>query len=125
MTSKKRSGFETRVSGALEGSGFLYEPFKVPYVTSGTYTPDWAMGDVLVEAKGWFRPGDIKKYKAINDSIVAQGLYELVFLLQYPNKPVRKGAQLTMAGWCNKHKISWFSDPDTLVSYVVQNQGGG
>ena len=121
----KRSGYEECMAPTLEASGFTYEPFKVPYVTSGTYTPDWAMGDVLVEAKGWFRPGDIKKYKSINDSIVAQGLYELVFLLQYPLKPVRKGAQLTMCGWCNKHKIRWFSDPETLVSYVVDNQGGG
>lgn len=122
---KKRSGFEDRVSVVLEDSGFEYEPLKLSYFTTSTYTPDWAMGNVLVEAKGWFRPGDTKKYKRINDSIVDCGLYELVFLLQYPDKPVRKGAKLTMSGWCNKHKIRWFSDPETLVSYVVQNQGGG
>ena len=69
-----------------------------------------------MEAKGWFRPGDRQKYKAIRDSLGED--FELVFLLQYPEKKVSKGAQLTMAGWCNKEKLQWFADPQLLSDYV-------
>ena len=113
---KKRSGFEQRMAEVLEGDGFLYEPFSVPYVSHHKYTPDFTLANVLVEAKGWFRPGDRQKYKAIRDSLGED--FELVFLLQYPDKKVSKGAQLTMAGWCNKERLQWFADPQLLSDYV-------
>jgi hypothetical protein len=105
----------------LEPFGFDYEPYKVPYWTPANYCPDWALESVLVEAKGWFRPGDQKKYKAVRDSLPDS--LELVFLLQAPNKKVRKGAQLTMSGWCTKEGLRWFSDPEELAKYVWTKEG--
>lgn len=118
MSSKRkyRSTFEERNGEVLEAEGFCYEPYKIPYFTKHNYTPDFVYLGVLVECKGYFRPGDQKKYKAIRDSLGADK--ELVFLLQYPDKKVRKGAKLTMAGWCEKEGIVWFDDPEDLVDYA-------
>jgi hypothetical protein len=45
---------------------------------------------------------------------------ELVFILQYPNKKVRKGSKLTMSQWCDKEKIKWFSR-DNIHELLVYN----
>ena len=114
---KKRSGFEERMGEVLERDGFLYEPYSIPYTISHKYTPDFTLGNVLVECKGWFRPGDRQKYKAIRDSLSED--MEFIFLLQSPLKKLSKGAELTMAGWCNKENLNWFSCPEALVDYVM------
>jgi hypothetical protein len=114
---KKRSGFEERMGAVLEPAGFSYEPHALTYTVTKRYTPDFVLGDTLVEAKGWFRPGDRQKYKAVVKTLLFQ---ELVFLLQYPNKKVQKGAKLTMAGWCNKEGIRWFEDPEAVVTYAKE-----
>ena len=121
MTSKRkyRSLFEQDMGQVLEAEGFEYEPYKIPYWTPGNYTPDFVLGDILVEAKGYFRPGDTKKYKAIRDALKEEGgSRELVFLLQYPGKRVRKGTKLTMSDWCEKENIEWFDIPEDVVDYA-------
>lgn len=119
MSSKRayRSNFEEALGEVLVPAGFLYEPYKIPYWTPGNYTPDFVLGDILVEAKGYFRAGDQKKYLAIKESL--EGSQQLVFLLQSPNKRVRKGAKLTMSGWCDKHGIPWFATPEEVINYAL------
>lgn len=126
MSSKRkyRSKFEEGIGAVLEPEGAKYEPYKIPYWIPFNYTPDFVLNgvglEILVECKGWFRPGDLKKYRAIRDDMPA--FHELVFLLQRPNKKVRKGAQLTMAGWCEKEGIRWFSTPEEVLDYVHDNR---
>ena len=118
MTSRRayRSSFEEYVGDTLVPAGFSYEPYKLTYWMPGNYTPDFVLGDILVECKGWFRPGDQKKYLAIRDAL--EGSQELVFLLQYPNKRVRKGAKMTMGDWCDKNDIPWFATPEEVAEYA-------
>ena len=121
QTGKYRSRFEADMGAVLEPAGGLYEPFKVRYTQSYNYTPDWVFTkeddkEILVEAKGWFRPGDRAKYKAIRDAL--DDHQELVFLLMHPAKKVSKGAQLTMSGWCNKNDIRWFACAEGVTKYV-------
>jgi hypothetical protein len=120
---KKRSGFEEKVGEILEPAGFLYEPFSIPYYSEHKYTPDFTIGDLMVETKGWFRPGDRQKYQAIAKAARDYDS-ELVFLLQSPLKKVAKGAQLTMSGWCNKHDIKWFTldSIDKLIEYALAEE---
>lgn len=120
MSSKRkyRSGFEEKIGGPLEAAGFSYEPYKITYWMPGNYTPDFVYEWVAVEAKGWFRPGDQKKYLQIRDAIMTDHGQELVFLLQHPNKKVRKGAKMTMADWCDKHEIAWFATPEEVIAYA-------
>jgi hypothetical protein len=119
---KYRSRFENRCGDLLEPEGFEYEPFRIPYEVKHRYTPDFVFtkGDehpeILVEAKGYFRPGDTQKYKAIKKCLNSN--QELLFLLQSPTKQVRSGAKLTMAGWCNKEGIRWFCNTSDVIRYV-------
>lgn len=113
----KRSKFEVRCAEVLEPAGFEYEVTKVDYVVHRTYTPDFTLGNVLVECKGWFRPGDRQKYKAIRDCLNDDE--ELVFLLQSPRKIIQKGGKLTMSGWCTKEGLRWFGSPEEVCEYVL------
>ena len=101
---KYRSGLEEKAAKILKD--WKYEPFTLPYTTHRNYKPDFVKGNVLIEAKGFFRAGDTAKYKAIRDS---QPEYLLVFLFSDPHKKIRKGAKMTLAQWCEKEGFDWYT----------------
>lgn len=115
-----RSKLEAMVASIL-GPKWLYEPFKIHYKTKHTYTPDFVyetpVGRILVEVKGYFRPGDTQKYKSIRDSLGGTDDH-LVFFLSSPFKKVRKGAMLNMSQWCDKEGFPWFVDGIDLKEYA-------
>jgi len=117
-----RSKFEENVSKVLKG--FEYEPFTIPYVIHRNYRPDFvhAASGTVVECKGFFREGDTKKYISVRDSL-PKG-QRLVFVLMHPNKKIRKGARMTMAEWCDKEGIMWYTI-DTVQELIsdVSNNG--
>jgi hypothetical protein len=104
---KYRSTFEGMVHMAL-GDDWEFEPLQMEYTVPRKYTPDFVKGKIYVETKGYFREGDTQKYRAINDQCTVDG-NTLVFVLMNPDKKVRRGANLSMAGWCEKNNIPWFS----------------
>lgn len=114
--SKYRSTLEERIGAVLEPEGFLYEPHSIPYQVTHQYTPDFVLGALMVEVKGWFRPGDTQKYRAIHEGT---NFHELVFVLQSPNKKVRKHTKITMGEWCDKYGIFWCTEGtlDELIKY--------
>ena len=121
MTFNYRSKLEEMVA-ALLGTKWQYEPFRIPYTIDHTYTPDFVYelsggAEILVEVKGFFRPGDTQKYKAIAAECKITGR-ELVFFLSSPFKKVRKGGQINMAQWCDKEGIKWFVDGVDLREYA-------
>ena len=121
-----RSKLEQMVATLL-GPEWLYEPFRVPYTTQHNYTPDFVHTidgyyEILVEVKGYFRPGDRQKYKAIRDNL--DDSRELVFFLSSPFKKVSKGAMLTMAQWCDKEGLKWFIDGEDLKEYAEEVKNG-
>ena len=107
---KFRSKLEAKVAPLL-GANWEYEKTRVKYQVAHTYTPDFTKGNLVVEVKGFFRPGDQRKYLAINKELAEKGK-SLVFIFSNPNKPVRKGAKLTHGGWCDKHIIPFYSVAD-------------
>jgi hypothetical protein len=117
-----RSKFEENVAKVLRG--FEYEPITVPYVIHRNYRPDFvhAATGTVVECKGFFREGDTKKYTSVRDSL-PKG-QKLVFVLMHPNKKIRRGAKMTMAEWCDKEGITWYTI-DTLQELInnVSNNG--
>jgi len=123
---KYKSKLESLV-GSLLGPTWLYEPFKVHYVTYRNYSPDFVyqvtgVHQILVEVKGFFRVGDTQKYKAIKASLDREDMREgprreLVFFLQSPKTKVRKGGKLTMAQWCDKEGFPWFASVADLLDY--------
>lgn len=117
-----RSKFEENVAKVLRG--FEYEPITIPYVVHRNYRPDFvhAATGTVVECKGFFREGDTKKYTSVRDSL-PKG-QQLVFVLMHPNKKIRRGAKMTMAEWCDKEGIMWYTI-DTLQELInnVSNNG--
>ena len=117
-----RSKFEENVAKVLRG--FEYEPITIPYVINRNYRPDFvhAATGTVVECKGFFREGDTKKYTSVRDSL-PKG-QQLVFVLMHPNKKIRRGAKMTMAEWCDKEGIVWYTI-DTLQELIsdVSNNG--
>ena len=107
MTAKTkfRSGLEKSFSEATQG--FLYEPFRLPYIVKRKYVPDFicARTGAMIETKGYFRVGDTQKYKAIRDCIDRP----LIFVFSNPRTKVRKGSKTTLGDWCDKEGFAHFS----------------
>jgi hypothetical protein len=118
---KHRSTLEQRVGAILEPAGFDYEAYNLPYQIEHKYTPDFSVGDLMVEVKGWLRPGDRQKYKAIRDSLTDMNL-QFVFVLQSPHKKVQKGAKSSISQWCEKEGIPWFAEDDleSLINFALE-----
>jgi hypothetical protein len=102
-----RSKLEGKVA-LLLGEDWDYEAHRVPYIISRKYVTDFSKDRLVLEVKGFFRPGDQAKYLAVRDAIEAERK-ELIFVFANPNKPVRKGAKLTHGKWCEKHDIRYCS----------------
>lgn len=117
MKRKYRSKLEAEVAKKIPE--FEYESVRMEYWQLKTYTPDFIKGKTYVEVKGFFRPGDQAKYIAIKEQCEEYGI-EFVFLFADPNKKVRKNAKMTMAQWCDKYGIPWFSlkDIKKLKEYI-------
>tara|TARA_R100001443_G_scaffold115543_2_gene133546 strand:+ start:4836 stop:5201 length:366 start_codon:yes stop_codon:yes gene_type:complete len=118
---KYRNKFE-ETAGVLLKDLCKYESEKIPYVIHKNYIPDFVGRNnknrinILVEAKGYFRVGDTQKYKSIRDSLPKKT--QLVFLLYNPNKKLRKGSRMTMAKWCEKENIKWYTLEDIRNAFT-------
>jgi len=122
-TKPYRNKFEAHAAEVL-GDLCTYESKKVPYVTHRNYIPDFIGPhtisgiEILVEAKGYFRVGDIQKYKAIRDCLNTHK-QELVFLLYNPTKRVRKGGKLNMKQWCEKEGFRNYTLGDITDAFTT------
>ena len=117
--SKYRSSFEEDVAQVLQPHSFTYEPGQWQYKIPRKYTPDFVyegqLRTTLIECKGYFRVGDTQKYKAIRDCLGPDE--QLVFVLMKPDQKVSKQAKLTMAQWCDKEGLMWYTI-DTLEELI-------
>lgn len=64
-----RSGFEEDVAKLLKRNkiSFKYETMHLDYVVSRTYTPDFIIGDIIVETKGRFTSADRTKMLKVKE----------------------------------------------------------
>ena len=105
---KYRSKLEKECHQLLGQNEWEYEPHKVAYTMRKNYMPDFVRDDYYIEVKGFFRPGDTAKYKAIAEQLRFEGK-DYIFLMPKPDSKVRKGGKITYREWCAKHKIKIFS----------------
>lgn len=120
-TKPYRNKFEKSTAEVLKGL-CEYEPEKIPYTVFRNYVPDFVGKDktgkkILVEAKGFFRVGDVQKYKAIRDSLINFNC-ELIFVLYSPKKKLRKGSKMNMSEWCTKEGFRWFTVEDVVNAFT-------
>ena len=76
-TKPYRNKFEKSTAEVLKGL-CEYEPEKIPYTVFRNYVPDFVGKDktgkkVLVEAKGFFRVGDVQKYMNMSEWCTKEG----------------------------------------------------
>jgi predicted nuclease of restriction endonuclease-like RecB superfamily len=99
---KVRNKFEKEVDAQLRRSKvpYKYEAEKIPYILNGIYIPDFilrtSLGKVYIECKGYFRPEDKKKLKAVKRQHPEIDLR----LLFYSYKP-------QYIKWCIKHGFKY------------------
>lgn len=101
-----RSGFERTLAADLKKRkvAFEYETLKVPYVIKHTYNPDFMLDNgVIIEAKGYFRPGDVAKMRAVK----AQNPdLDIRFVFMNAHKKIT-GQRQTHAEWATRHGFPW------------------
>lgn len=105
-----RSQLEQQVEEALISQGYSpqYETEKFGYVLHRKYTPDFKVGNVYVEVKGWWPPAERTKFLAV---IMNNPGLPIFVALQRPHLTLSKQSKTTYAQWCTKHGIAWCPVP--------------
>jgi hypothetical protein len=105
-----RSGVEEEVELALREQGLSpeYESEKLPYVLHKKYTPDFKIGDVYIEVKGWWPSAERTKFLAV---VMHNPRLRIFVALQRPNTRLSKASRTTYAQWCEKYGIAWCPIP--------------
>ena len=101
-----RSNFEklTALSLQREGVNFSYESIKIPYYRKQTYTPDFVINDIIIEAKGYFKSVDRTKHKLIKEQ--NPGL-DIRFFFLNAHVKLSKRSKTTYAQWCDRNGFLW------------------
>ena len=98
-----RSGLEKSIGEQLASLNvsFDYECERIPYITKGhTYTPDFKIGNLYIETKGYFLPKDRTKHLLLKEQYPEM---DLRFVFTNPDQKLYKGAKTTYGEWCKKH----------------------
>ena len=102
-----RSGLEKSIGEQLASLNvsFDYECERIPYITKGhTYTPDFKIGNIYIETKGYFLPKDRTKHLLLKQQYPDM---DLRFVFTNPMQLLYKGAKTTYGDWCIKHGFSF------------------
>lgn len=100
-TGKYRSRLEARVALQLRGYPFLYEQELLPYEC--VYIPDWTLGPIIIEAKGYLDDRDRAKLIKV---AAAHPERDLRMLFENARRRV-KGTKLSYGDWSAKHGFKW------------------
>lgn len=103
------SQFEDRTAASLEARGVIFESQPKPafvYTLSKRYTADFRIGDLYIETKGWFRPEDRTKMKAVKKAYP-----DLDIRIVFQNANSRLNSKLprsqTNAQWAERNGFPW------------------
>jgi hypothetical protein len=102
-----RSGFEAGVAHDLHRReiGFEYEAHKFLYEIPAIYVVDFSIGDMHIEAKGYFSPADRRKLLEVKR---AHPDLDLRLLFQRANTRLSKARRsMTYGQWATRHGFPW------------------
>ena len=123
-----RSVFELKVNTWMkeEGINAPYEPCKLEYTVPSSnhkYTPDWKVGNIVYEGKGYFAASDRKKMLHIIES---NPDLTIRMLFQNAQAKINKRSKTSYANWCDKFEIEWcdFRDKEKLLSWLKEKKRG-
>lgn len=109
-TDRYRSRIEGVVAIQLAqyGFDFEYESGKFHYMIPKKYTPDFKVGDVYIEVKGWWPPEERRKLLYVTQKYPDLKLF---VSLQTPDRKITKASPTSYAMWCQTHGIAWCPAP--------------
>ena len=101
-----RSSLEKQVAALLDELkvDYSYEPEWLPYVIEHRYIPDFKIGDIYLETKGWFKPTDRRKMLAVKK---ANPDLDIRLVFQAPHNKISKRSKTTYAKWDEKNGFPW------------------
>lgn len=129
---KSRSGLEDRIIKHINqntnqlkkvGVEVDYECEKIKYtqVLNRTYNPDFTLytndgEEIHFEAKGYWRPADRQKHKAIK---LCNNDLNIVFIFENPKNKISKKSKTTYADYCDKNGYKWVSEKEfNILDYM-------
>ncbi len=101
-----RSHLEEQVADLLDQMkvSYQYESEKLPYLIEANYIPDFKVGDIYLEAKGYFPPDQRRKMKAVKK---AHPYLDIRIIFQSPNNKISKRSKTSYAKWAEKNGFPW------------------
>ena len=101
-----RSGLEIQVAELLEQMNipYTYESDKVDYVIEARYIPDFKVGDLYLETKGYFKAADRRKMLAVKR---CNPDLDIRLVFQAPFNKISKRSKTTYAMWAERHGFPW------------------
>jgi len=102
-----RSRLEERLAQWFELNEipFEYETLLLKYQYTASYKPDFILSNgVILEAKGYLKPGDRRKMLAVRD---CNPDHDIRMVFQAPNNRLNKDSTTTYSAWAEKHGLPW------------------
>ena len=101
-----RSHLEEQVADLLDEMKieYQYESEKIPYMIEANYIPDFKVGDIYFETKGYFPPDQRRKMKAVKS---ANPDLDIRIIFQSPHNKINKRSKTTYSMWAEKNGFPW------------------
>ena len=101
-----RSKLEENIADLLEelDVDYEYESEKLSYVIEAKYIPDFKVGDIYFETKGYFPPDQRRKMKAVKE---ATPDLDIRIIFQSPHNKINKRSKTTYSMWAEKNGFPW------------------
>ena len=112
-----RSVLEERIAKSFEKDNvvYLYEARSYSYKLESKYTPDFFLNNnIILEAKGFFKPADRRKMLAIKKQYPD---LDIRFVFQR-NNTLSKNSKTHYGDWCDKHGFPWCIYPNIPPSWL-------
>ncbi len=127
LQAKYRSRLELKVANQLSDAKIKhgYETTKVKYVVparNAAYTPDFTVGNILIESKGYFHSTH-ERQKLVFARESNPGL-DIRLVFQRSTTPIYKNSKTTYADWATSHGFKWADDgviPDAWIAEMRAN----
>ena len=101
-----RSHLEEQVADLLDEMDieYQYESEKIPYMIEANYIPDFKVGDIYFETKGYFPPDQRRKMKAVKES---NPDLDIRIIFQSPHNKINKRSKTTYSMCSEKNGFPW------------------
>ena len=118
-----KSGLEQRIANQLSSAGipFEYEKHKLRFVVparDAKYTPDFKIGNIYIEAKGYFR-SPFERQKVVLAKEANPGT-DIRFVFSDARKPIYKGSPTTYAKWAEDHGFQWATGGEVPLAWLKE-----